>query len=83
MHLLSFLMKNILQNLYPKFETQRLTMISGKKIGHIFFTNVFCKHSFLLENSLQHRLTHCCWAGLLIKYSLVTGRFKRYEFSSS
>jgi hypothetical protein len=56
MHLLSFLMKNILQILYPKFETQSLTMISGKENGNIFFTVVFCKHSLLLENSSQHNL---------------------------
>lgn len=49
-------MKNIPQNLYPKFETQSLTMISGKKNGSIFFTHVFCKHSFLLENSSQYKL---------------------------
>jgi len=39
MHPLSFLMKNILQNLYPKFETQILTMISGtKKWEYIFYS---------------------------------------------
>ena len=41
MHRLSFLMKNILQNLYPKFETQILTMISGTKNGNIFITHVY------------------------------------------
>lgn len=51
-----FLMKNILQNLYPKYETRSLIMISGKQNWNIFFTYVFCKHSFLLENRAQHKL---------------------------